>query len=125
MIALAALPASPAAAQAQPRPELPAEALPGSLHYVALGDSYSSGEGAPYVPKRGEWQRASVDSDGWLGATGGKRCHRSLNAYPVRVWGELDRQDPGWGISFRACSGAKTSAMSREFNKEPGQFDTF
>lgn len=29
--------------------ELPAEARPGTLHYVALGDSFSSGEGAPYV----------------------------------------------------------------------------
>lgn len=69
--------------------------------YVALGDSYSSGEGA-------------LDTNGNPGfnpatnITGGSnpnQCHRSTHAYP-----ELVRNDPRVGaqsFTFAACSGAK------------------
>ncbi|MDQ3913756.1 MAG: SGNH/GDSL hydrolase family protein [Actinomycetota bacterium] len=69
----------------------------GSLEYVALGDSYSAGEGAdPFFPGSG-------------------RCHRSKKAYSTLVQppGYPDslfnlRDDDGWGITwnFPACSGA-------------------
>lgn len=130
-------------------PELPPEANPGPLHYVALGDSYSSGEGAPYVSPEEFAQfeaenkllrRELNDADfawsaeqeyGWLGNTGthagghGNGCHRSDHAYPVRVWGALDRQDPNWGISFRACSGALSAALRSGSKGEPPQLDAF
>lgn len=64
--------------------------------YVALGDSYSAGEGL-----RGE---------GWLHGTGspstneGNDCHRSRDAYP-----KLLTFDPSLpSFAFRACSGAIT-----------------
>ena len=68
-----------------------------SLEYVALGDSYSAGEGAdPYF-------------------AGSRRCHRSQQAYSTLVQppGYPDplftlRNDESWDVSwnFLACSGA-------------------
>ncbi|MBC7763338.1 MAG: PKD domain-containing protein [Candidatus Saccharibacteria bacterium] len=57
--------------------------------YVALGDSYQSGEGAgDYDP---ETDRAS------------RYCHRSENAYPHLL---VNRGDVQLELRFRACSGA-------------------
>ncbi|HSH59614.1 MAG TPA: GDSL-type esterase/lipase family protein [Acidimicrobiales bacterium] len=82
-------------------------AIPGgkdTLKYVALGDSYSAGEGVPpYFKPR-------------------SKCHRSEHAYPTMVrlpeqedtWFDLS-QDPSneteWG--FQACSGATTRDVLR------------
>jgi lysophospholipase L1-like esterase len=63
------------------------------LYYVALGDSYSSGEGVePYDPD-------SLD------------CHRSAGAYPSLA----ARQAPAnvYTYSFFACSGATTDDVNR------------
>ncbi len=62
--------------------------------YVALGDSYSSGEGA-CAP-------VTTAACGYLPgtATSTDDCHRSTNAYPVRV------KPAGWRLTFAACSGA-------------------
>jgi hypothetical protein len=67
------------------------------------------------------------DDLGWLGDTGnaGDKCHRSSHAYGPRVWGRLDAEDPGWGISFRACSGATTRALYESFKGNPPQLDAF
>lgn len=120
------------AAAAPTTDELGPDAHPGPLHYVALGDSFSSGEGAPVdVGPLGDrwWKLATVPSaNGWLGDTDGNGCHRSREAYPPRVWADLDTRDPNWGVSFRACSGAKSSAWSRSFKGEDPQswaFDDF
>jgi hypothetical protein len=53
------------------------------------------------------YPEAIEDDLGWLRDTGtsGDQCHRSAHAYGARVWGMLDRQDPNWGVSFRACAG--------------------
>ncbi|HVW45301.1 MAG TPA: SGNH/GDSL hydrolase family protein [Amycolatopsis sp.] len=56
-----------------------------SVSYVALGDSYSSGVGAG----------SYLDSSS---------CKRSANAYPYRYASKT-----GASLSFRACTGAKTS----------------
>lgn len=73
------------------------------LRYVALGDSYSSGEGVPdFMPPS--------DSDG---------CHRSYNAYP-----ELLGQDSALPLQFagsRACSGATSDNVLNGQNGEPAQ----
>lgn len=65
------------------------------LTYVALGDSFSSGEGnSPFA--------AETD-------TISNRCHRSTVAYPVLLAG-----DPSLQLtlhSFRACSGATTQTL--------------
>jgi len=156
--------------------ELGDDARPGPLHYVALGDSFSSGEGAPYVDpgKVDAWvaqrkyeqcvlvspagrdacvndrpgEKEIENGVGWLGETGtdvarldgmerrigdasdsysfgGNNCHRSAHAYGPRVWGRLDAEDPNWGLSFAACSGALTSNYRQEFRGESGQWDAF
>jgi hypothetical protein len=61
---------------------------PPAAKYVAMGDSYSSGEGnQPY--------EAGTDQDG-------DRCHRSPVAYPRRVQNDLNLG----ATAFVACSGA-------------------
>lgn len=80
--------------------------------YVALGDSYSSGEGVPAYDYR-------TDEDNT------NECHRSVHAYP-----ELLAKDPdlNLGLShFTACSGAV--AENLQINQtgqygEPSQFDS-
>lgn len=68
---------------------------PSSISYVALGDSYSSGEGAPaFFP-------------GTDGPT--DFCHRSVNAYS-QVLGRLYGVTP----KFYACSGAQTVNITRD-----------
>ena len=67
--------------------------------YVALGDSYSSGEGVPsFIPPS--------DEDG---------CHRSYNAYPADLAAEVPslRLD-----AFVACSGAKVINVEGGMNEE-------
>jgi lysophospholipase L1-like esterase len=64
---------------------------------VALGDSYSSGEGAcaPVTATACGYLRGT--------ATVTDTCHRSRNAYAVRVKSSLPRN---WRLTFAACSGA-------------------
>ena len=62
--------------------------------YIAMGDSYSSGEGA-------------IDSSGNITfdtgtATSSDQCHRSANAYPYQLKAALGVSD----FKFVACSGA-------------------
>jgi hypothetical protein len=61
--------------------------------YVALGDSYSAGNGlTPYVP-----------------GTSANGCNRSVSsAYPDLLFALLRQQDPGASFTFNACSGALT-----------------
>jgi hypothetical protein len=74
--------------------------------YVALGDSYSSGEGVPsFIPPS--------DTDG---------CHRSYAAYPVHLASELS---PSLRLdAFVACSGAKTSDVELGMNGEASQLNS-
>ncbi len=68
------------------------------LRYVALGDSFSSGEGVP--PYRPATNRYLSPHD---------LCHRSYHAYPEIV--AARRSSPGaW--SFWACSGARLRDMA-------------
>ncbi|WP_432887872.1 lectin-like domain-containing protein [Kribbella sp. CA-245084] len=67
--------------------------------YVGMGDSYSSGEGAPndaYFP-----ETSFYDPE-----TGGQTgCHRSKTAYPLAVASRLGLPGAKW--QFVACSGAE------------------
>ncbi len=78
-----------------------------AYHYVALGDSYSSGEGnPPFYPG------TNTKTD---------QCHRSYDAYP-----ELIDQDPALDVASyvsRACSGATSSELEWGYgaNSENGQ----
>ena len=78
----------------------------GSQAYVALGDSYSSGEG-----DGGYLAGTSTSTD---------HCHRSTHAYP-----ELLDQNQGLGsLDFVSCSGAITDDYfnpNNESNNEPAQ----
>ena len=77
------------------------------IHYVALGDSYSSGEGnPPFDP-------------GTNDPATGDTCHRSLDAWPYVV----QAGDPKltYPILF-ACSGAHTiNVTTKGFKTEPSQ----
>ena len=81
--------------------------------YVALGDSFSSGEGvSPF--------EAGTDVDG------GNICHRSELAYARLIEGAPGV--PSGAADFHACSGAKieelfTASAEPRFTGEPRQFD--
>jgi lysophospholipase L1-like esterase len=68
---------------------LPQVSLPGNGMYLAIGDSYSAGEGL------GPFLAGTQDLD-----QGGDRCHQSPLAYPRLL------DVPGHPLEFRACSGA-------------------
>jgi len=75
------------------------------LRYIALGDSFSSGEGDP--PYREASNRYLPPHD---------ICHRSYHAYPQLVAGR--KSSPGtW--SFWACSGAKLVDMTHPNRENP------
>jgi hypothetical protein len=77
-------------------PPVPRVTLPGGQRtYVALGDSYSSGEGvAPYLSGTGDPE------------DGGDNCHRSRDAYAMQIeFAHSVRR------RFRACSGARIRDM--------------
>ncbi|MCD2191761.1 hypothetical protein [Actinomycetospora soli] len=76
-----------------------ADGAPTDPNYVALGDSYSSGEGlAPFI--------SGTDSPT-------DRCHRSTQAYSQRT-------TPRAG-TFAACSGQDSGAFSTGHQTEPPQ----
>ena len=72
--------------------------------YLALGDSYSAGNGlTPYAPG--------------TAATG---CNQSVNsAYPDLLFSLLRKQDPGASFTFTACSGALTGEI-QDYTVCPG-----
>ena len=71
--------------------------------YVALGDSYSSGEGNP-GPTGSQW--LSTSGVPWANDD---NCHRSAAAYPVALNSWLPSTKlPPMGFRFAACSGALT-----------------
>jgi hypothetical protein len=77
--------------------------------YVALGDSYSSGEGTyNYDPTT----ETSADF-----------CHRSVDAYPVLLASEQAGVKVPPTLSFAACSGAPISAFYSSFSNEAPQLD--
>lgn len=91
-----------------PRSHIFANELSNSvLNYVALGDSFSSGEGVPiFIPP----------SD-----TGSNDCHRSYDAYPVLMhWTNAALRLR----AFRACSGASSYDVKVGKHGEPGQLDS-
>ena len=84
-----------------------------SSEYVALGDSYASGEGLQ--PNAATYISPS-NNDG---------CHRSATAYPVLVaaslnidLGQFETYGPG---GFVACSGATSRDLLKGENGEPAQ----
>ena len=82
-----------------------AETGSGILEYVALGDSFSSGEGNP----------------GFIPPSDINECDRSYNAYPVLLANRLNSVRLR---AFRACSGATISSVYQGKNTEPGQLDS-
>ena len=79
----------------------PGQPLPAALmgihgDYLALGDSYSAGNGlTPYLPG--------------TSATG---CNQSVSqAYPELLFALLRQQDPSASFTFNACSGAQTGEI--------------
>ena len=94
--------------------ELSRSAPEGHSCYVALGDSYSAGEGA------GQYFAGTAPGDG-------HHCDRSQYAYPVLVAKALHYSPfdgaPGASNQFAACSGAKTEAIAGSSGGEGPQID--
>lgn len=86
---------------------IPLSQVAGPHEYVALGDSYSSGEGDPPY-------ETLTDNPGW------NVCHRSEVAYPDL----LDRELALGPLAFGACSGAVSDDLftPNTANHEPAQF---
>lgn len=81
----------------------------GTDRYVALGDSYSAGEGVrPYEEGSGDADRQNDD------------CHRSTLAYARRL--ELAE---GTEVAFRACSGAEVRHVYEEPQPTSGGFNRY
>lgn len=74
--------------------------------YVALGDSYQSGEGA------GDYLDGTDTSS--------NKCHRSPNAYPQRL---VDDGIVHLTLDFGACSGAKTSDLGTTLSTDRPPYD--
>ncbi|MGI5120828.1 SGNH/GDSL hydrolase family protein [Marinactinospora thermotolerans] len=74
-------------------------------NYFALGDSYSSGDGADdYLP-------GTAVADG---------CWRSANAYPEKI---ADTYDFAGDLAFLACSGQRGNAMLESLGTTDSQLD--
>jgi GDSL-like Lipase/Acylhydrolase family len=84
-----------------------------SSEYVALGDSYSSGEGL------------QSDATTYISPSNDDGCHRSLSAYPALVAASLNinvAQFEAYGSGgFVACSGATSKDLFNGENGEPPQ----
>jgi lysophospholipase L1-like esterase len=82
-----------------------------SLNYVAMGDSFSSGEGVPPF-------------ETGTAVPGTNECHRSTVAYPrvleARTNLNLDLGTDG----FTACSGGTTSSIHNGYNGEDAQVNS-
>lgn len=86
------------------RVDIPRSAVSG---YVALGDSFSSGEGNP-GPTGAVWLSALG-----MGEASDSGCHRSRYSYPVLVnkWLAEQRPHPIGDFYFPACSGSTTGDL--------------
>ncbi len=72
--------------------------MPDKLTIVNFGDSYASGEGAPYS-----------DGPDWDDEEYAHICHRNSNSGQARAVAAIKRENPGLAIAFLnvACSGAE------------------
>jgi hypothetical protein len=87
---------------------------------VALGDSYSSGEGGATNLSSGEGYAKESDVDGDVDSRR-NNCHRSTRSWahlmsfadasPEPVWSRVDRLDPTLDFHQLACSGAQTEHL--------------
>jgi hypothetical protein len=86
--------------------------MPDKLTIVNFGDSYSSGEGAPYA-SGAKW------------GSSGEQCHRSGNSGQAKAVREYKRQHPETAIAFLnvACSGAGVRDGITGSQKKRGFFE--
>ncbi len=90
-----------------------------TLVYAALGDSFAAGEGAP----DNVTDSCGTNFQDFVTGTAieGNHCHRSANAYPVKLWEALEAENPAWTLDHRACSGA----TSKHFEDEQSWDETW
>jgi alpha-tubulin suppressor-like RCC1 family protein len=105
-----------AAPTPQPVAAFPATSTtsPPANEYVALGDSYSSGEGLKTNPNN------------YISPSGPDGCHRASDAFPVDVAESLNVNASAfeaYGEAFVACSGSSTTAQIAGANGEPTQLN--
>ena len=88
----------------------------GTSQYVAIGDSYASGEGL------------QPNTTTYISPSNNDGCHRSVTAYPVLVAANLNvdlGQFETYGSGgFVACSGATSKDLLKGENGEPAQLGT-
>jgi hypothetical protein len=81
--------------------------------YVAMGDSYSSGEGSPEDTFFHDTVRPDTESGGSTG------CHRSSIGWPTTVAASRRIDGPQW--KFAACSGAKAYEFYQRNDTNKGE----
>jgi hypothetical protein len=102
---------------------------------VAFGDSFASGEGAPFIerPRDDYWQDDTIElnSPQWPASRdsrdtlwGPVRCHRSPHSTFARSMADLARTLEGVRLAWRsfACSGAETAHLISE-GQQRGSFE--
>jgi lysophospholipase L1-like esterase len=84
--------------------------------YVALGDSYSAGEGVP------DWVAVRDPGTDWNGSSGepADTCHRSPDAYS-RQYAAKTTTYASEPVILGACSGAVIADMSNKNSANPGE----
>ena len=103
------------------------------LVVVAFGDSFASGEGAPFIerPRTGQDDTIRLNSPQWPASRdsrdnfwGPVRCHRSPHSTVARAMAGLARTHEGVRLAWRsfACSGAETKHLITE-GQERGSFE--
>jgi lysophospholipase L1-like esterase/N-acetylneuraminic acid mutarotase len=122
ILALALVSGVLAAVPAWSGPDVRLRAAPAPLTYVALGDSYSSGEGVePFDPAT---DRRVSGPRGGTNHFQSNFCHRSERAYPEVIADNL----PGATnlAGFFACSGATTADLRnhRQYRDQPPQIES-
>jgi Tol biopolymer transport system component/alpha-tubulin suppressor-like RCC1 family protein len=96
---------------------LPPLGAPQAQRYVALGDSYSSGEGVPPFFAGTDVPDPTPPST----SPPKDMCHRSTHAYPELI---LNRAGFPSSVDFWACSGAVMRDFYQpKYSAEPGQLD--
>jgi hypothetical protein len=80
-----------------------AAGIPAGSSYVAIGDSFQSGEGA-----------LSPNYYAETDISGTNQCHRARTAYPAKLVGEGYVR--GLDLKFWACSGAVIDSLSTKTN---------
>jgi lysophospholipase L1-like esterase len=93
-----------------------------SSKYVALGDSFSSGEGATGTWPPGTNNPNYIDNLGSPASTddpNNNMCHRSTKSYALDLYSTTLAADPNLSMVYASCSGAITQDFYTKYDQKP------